>query len=183
VSGHSRNAARFPMPLPEVAPDADLARGEANDVTRDESERVSEHDIANGGLTPRQERFCRAFVAGNNGAGAAREAGYGPAGARQQAHRLLRRADVRSRVRALRHDIAEDNCLDARVLMAKLENVYRRALEFHHFHAAARAVEIQGRLSGHLIDGRRAAAPEDAAGGPPAPRSGAVCGGRENVGR
>ena len=34
------------------------------------------------------------------------------------------------------------------VLLGKLENVYRRAIEDHHFYAAARAIELQAKLTG-----------------------------------
>ena len=39
-------------------------------------------------------------------------------------------------------------------LIGKLEIVYRRAMEDHHFYAAARAVELQARLAGRTAAGR-----------------------------
>ena len=46
-------------------------------------------------LTPQQDAFCLAYVYYGNAAHAAREAGYGPAGARQQGHRLLKPATIK----------------------------------------------------------------------------------------
>ena len=145
MSNASRGAARLPVPFSGTDPSTGVAS-------------ITEHQPAagdGGGLNERMERFCRAYVAGGNGAQAAREAGYAPSAARRQAHRLLRRPDIRQRVHQLQQAIADDACRDSRVLMAKLETVYRKALQAHHFHAAARAVEMQGRLAGYLADGRR----------------------------
>ena len=44
--------------------------------------------------------------------------------------------------------MADDGCRETGVLLGKLENVYNRAIEDHHYVAAARAVEIQARLAG-----------------------------------
>ncbi len=175
MSELSRRADAFAMPVSDRAPlpglATDLPPVSMEEDRGDEDENEVRDDHA-GGLTERHERFCRAFVATSNGARAAREAGYAETGARRQAHRLLRRPEVRRRVRDLRHAIAEDSCLDAMVLMAKLESVYRKALENHHFHAATRAVEVQSRLAGHLVDRRRVTmhdgVRDDAADGAPA---------------
>ena len=99
-------------------------------------------------LTARQERFCRAFVDLANGAYAAREAGYAPGSARQQGNRLLKDRRVRSRIADIQAETAEESCRETDVLLGKLETVYRRAMANHHFHAAARAVELQAKLTG-----------------------------------
>ena len=99
-------------------------------------------------LNPRQERFCHAFVYYANGAHAASEAGYTPRSSRKQGYRLLRTARIRGRIRDIQAQLSRDNCRDMDVLLGKLENVYRRAVEDHHFYAAARAVELQAKLTG-----------------------------------
>jgi|GEM_PF-1681618 len=104
-------------------------------------------------LNDRQERFCRFFTASMNASRAAREAGYSPQTARQQGHRLLQDDRIRSRLQALQKGLGADHGIDPVVLIGKLETVYRRAMEMHHFHAATRAVEVQARISG-LLRGR-----------------------------
>ncbi len=117
-------------------------------------------------LSPRQETFCHSYVYFPNAANAAREAGYEAASARQQGHRLLRTPCVAARVAAIRQRMAEDGCRETGVLLGKLENVHNRAIEDHHYVAAARAVEIQARLAGLMpsVNERlRAGGPPDAA--------------------
>ena len=111
-------------------------------------------------LTARQERFCRAFVELASGAYAARAAGYAPGSARHQGSRLLKDKDVRTRIADIQAETAEESCRETDVLLGKLETVYRRAMENHHFHAAARAVELQAKLTG-----RKAARIASGAGG------------------
>ena len=99
-------------------------------------------------LTPRQERFCQAFVLLANAAYAAREAGYFPKWARKQGSRLMTTGRIRARIGAIQAAMALDNGRDLDTLIGKLEVVYRRAIEDHHYTAAARAVELQARLGG-----------------------------------
>ena len=79
---------------------------------------------------------------------AARSAGYGSKSAKQQGYRLLKTDRIRARIKEIHSALAIDNCSDLKVLLGKLENVYRHAIEDHHFYAAARAVELQAKLSG-----------------------------------
>jgi hypothetical protein len=44
--------------------------------------------------------------------------------------------------------MAEAHCRNLDILLGKLETVYRRAVEDHHFAAAARAIELQAKLAG-----------------------------------
>ena len=46
--------------------------------------------------------------------------------------------------------LARDYALDAQVLLGKLEALYQRAVEDHHFHAGVRAVEAQARIAGRI---------------------------------
>ena len=53
---------------------------------------------------------------------------------------------IRARIREIQSGLAADHGRDMDVLLGKLEIVYRRAIEDHHFYAAARAVELQAKL-------------------------------------
>lgn len=97
-------------------------------------------------LTSRQERFCQAFVVYATASTAAAEAGYSRKSSRKQGYRLLRTDRIRARVREIQSALAADYGRDMDVLLGKLEIVYRRAIEDHHFYAAARAVELQAKL-------------------------------------
>ncbi len=98
-------------------------------------------------LTPRQERFCHEFVNWAQGAVAAREAGYQAKWSRKQGSRLLATERIRARIREIQAQLARDGGADMDTLIGKLEVVYRRAIEDHHFYAAARAVELQAKLT------------------------------------
>ncbi len=99
-------------------------------------------------LKARQERFCRWFVELANAAGAARAAGYAPKAANRAGYRLLRHPRVARRIAEIEAEMARLHSRDGDVLVGKLENVYRRAIVDHQFHAAARAVDLQARISG-----------------------------------
>ena len=99
------------------------------------------------GLTHRQERFCRAFVEYGNASTAARAARYAPRWAANHGYRLLKQPRIRARIGEIQAELARDGCSEMDVFLGKLETIYRRAVEDHHFYAAARAVEIQARLS------------------------------------
>jgi hypothetical protein len=125
-------------------------------------------------LSARHETFCRTFVMNSNATRAAIDAGYSRRTARQQGSRLLGNAAVQERIGQLRAEVARRHCLDADTLMAKLEAVYRRALENHHFYAANRAVELQGRLAGAFPEPAPRAATDATDGGSPAGKPGDV---------
>lgn len=117
-------------------------------------------------LTPRHEAFCQYFVLGGNAAYAAQDAGYAPKSSKNQGYRLMRRARIRARVAEIRSELAGTFALDARVLLGKLEALYLRAIEDHHFHAGVRAVEAQARIAGYV---RGRAAPPTLSGGEDTP--------------
>ncbi len=111
-------------------------------------------------LTPRQERFCHEFVHWAQGAVAAREAGYAAKWSRKQGSRLLATERIRARIREIQAQLAHDGGDGMDTLIGKLEVVYRRAIGDHHFYAAARAVELQAKLTREAA--RRRPAPEQA---------------------
>jgi len=108
-------------------------------------------------LNARQERFCQAFVHFGQATVAAREAGYAPRSCKQQGWRMLRTDRVRSRIRAIQAELADHRGRKHNAIVGKLEVVYQRALEDHHFYAAARAAELQARIVG--VHGARRRAP------------------------
>ncbi len=112
-------------------------------------------------LTPRQERFCHSFVHYSNATVAAVEAGYERPSARKQGSRLLKTARVRARIHEIQAQLARDAGGDMEALIGKLEIIYRRAMEDHHFYAASRAVELQARLVGMAAARRRSLQPPE----------------------
>ena len=101
-------------------------------------------------LNPRHEAFCQYFVLGANATYAARAAGYAPQSCKNQGYRLMRQPRIIARIAAIRRGLARDYALDAQVLLGKLEALYQRAVEDHHFHTGVRAVELQARIAGHV---------------------------------
>lgn len=105
-------------------------------------------------LKPRQDRFCEFFVATGNAADAARQAGYSKRAARNQGHRLLCNPFVAARVRVLQSAIALK--IDPGLILGRLENLYRLAVENGAYRAAARILVLQGRMVGFAYDGMAA---------------------------
>ncbi|NQV82872.1 MAG: terminase small subunit [Rhodospirillales bacterium] len=101
-------------------------------------------------LTYRQEFFCQAFVQGGNASYAAGDAGYTSGSRRQQGWRLMKTARIQDRIREIQAGMAHHHGRDHEVLLGKLENIYRGAIENHQYHAATRAIEAQARLSARM---------------------------------
>jgi hypothetical protein len=99
-------------------------------------------------LKTRHERFCRTFVDCMNATLAAKAAGYAPRTARNAGYRLLRHPRILARITEIQRETAEAQCRNVDILLGKLETIYRRAVDDHHFAAAARAVELQAKLAG-----------------------------------
>ncbi len=97
-------------------------------------------------LIPRQERFCHAFVHYGTATTAARTAGYAPRSSKRQGWRLLRSPRIQARIREIQAGLADHQGRADAAIIGKLEVVYRRALEDHQFHAAARAAQLQGQF-------------------------------------
>ena len=81
-----------------------------------------------------------------NASHAAITAGYTPRSRRQQGWRLMKTRRIAERIRDIQAGLAQDHGRDRDVLIGKLENIYRRAIENHQYHAATRAIEAQARL-------------------------------------
>ena len=61
---------------------------------------------------------------------------------------MLRHPRIAARIAEIEAQTARLHSRTDEVLVGKLENVYRRAIVDHQFHAAARAVELQARIRG-----------------------------------
>ena len=81
---------------------------------------------------------------GGNASHAAMDAGYKPRSRAQQGWRLMKTRRIAERIREIQVGLATGR--DRDVLIGKLENIYRRAIENHQYHAATRAIEAQARL-------------------------------------
>ena len=103
-------------------------------------------------LNSRQETFCHAYASGANGTQAARQAGYGTAGAANQASRLLQNPDVAERIGEFHADAAAARTEAAQSLMDKLEPVYQTGLDSDDVDTVLQVVELQARIAG-LISG------------------------------
>ncbi len=84
---------------------------------------------------------------GGNASLAAISAGYKSRWRAQQGWRLMKTQRITGRIREIQAGLAQDHGRDRDVLIGKLENIYRRAIENHQYHAATRAIEAQARLA------------------------------------
>jgi hypothetical protein len=117
-------------------------------------------------LTPRQDAFCRAFAAGGSAAAAARAAGYGAAGARTQAWRLLRQRPVRRRLMELHETARAGKSVFAGRIFAQAEALRAKAQAEGDPRLALRAMDMQLRIArdyGVPLGALLEATPEEAA--------------------
>lgn len=74
-------------------------------------------------LEPRQERFCQEYVKDLNGTQAAIRAGYSEKAAKEQASRLLTKANVLQLIDALQAKVAEKAGVDSEQVLRELSRV------------------------------------------------------------
>lgn len=99
-------------------------------------------------LTERQDAFCRAYVECPVAGKAARLAGYSPAGARQQASRLLKHPLIIRRIHELREVRGKDYQVRRDTIIDQAEAVYEAAMEKADYYAAMQALTMKARLAG-----------------------------------
>ncbi len=80
-------------------------------------------------LTKKQEMFCREYVKDHNGTQAAIRAGYSPESARQQAHRMLTKDYIRSRVHAIQIEECEKKSINEQSVLLGLQENYERCMQ------------------------------------------------------
>lgn len=105
-------------------------------------------------LNARQELFVKAYVLGKSASEAAREAGYAKGTCRHAAYNLLRRPHIAAAVDKAKQEIQDSTKITAESLMQKLEDAYQLAINSkpRQMTAAARMLELQGKLAGLLIE-------------------------------
>ena len=125
-------------------------------------------------LNARQEAFARNIAEGRRQREAYRSAGYAPTSdevADVNASRLLRHAQVQSRIRELQAAQAEASQITAERLLAELEEARSLALSLGQAGAAVAASMGRAKLCGLLVDKRECDAPADTRSG----RAGRSC--------
>ena len=105
-----------------------------------------------GGLTPKQQRFCREFLVDLNGTKASVRAGYSERTAYSQASRLLKNAKVAARIAELQAETAKRLEVTVDSVMADLEGLCSSAVAAKQFGPAVRAKELQGKRLGMFVD-------------------------------
>ena len=80
-------------------------------------------------LTKKQEEFCREYVKDHNGTQAAIRAGYSPESARQQAHRMLTKDYILSRVHAIQIEECEKKSINEQSVLLGLQETYERCMQ------------------------------------------------------
>ncbi len=106
----------------------------------------------NGGLNPRQQRFCECFVACGNATQAAKEAGYSDRTAYAQASRLLRNVKVDTRIRELQAAAAKRSEITADRVLQMLIDSYHDAKAAKQHGPAVRAAELLGKYLAMFVD-------------------------------
>ena len=79
--------------------------------------------MKNGGLTAKQDRFCREYVVDLNASRAARKAGYKAKTARQQGQRLLTKVDVQQRIAELQAEVTHRLGIKAENVLHELTRI------------------------------------------------------------
>jgi phage terminase small subunit len=108
---------------------------------------------------PRHERFCQIFPRGKM-QGLSQGEIYRLAGfsaqsdhsAETMASRLMQRPDIRNRIAEIAQYSVTKAQIDVDNLLSKTERVYHQSVEDREHGSANKAVELQGKLSGNLVD-------------------------------
>ena len=106
-------------------------------------------------LTPRQAKFVREYLVDGNGARAAVAAGYGVAGSRVAAHRLLTNANVQKALQVRQSADATKLSIQRNDVLQSLLKAYNLALERCNPAAMVSAARECGRLMGYYAPERQ----------------------------
>ena len=100
-------------------------------------------------MTPRERKFCEFFASGfYSKAGAAREAGYNPAGAGDIGSRLLKRPDIKKLVTQLLDEDKAFRALDGEYVKQQLGKIAHRAEGSGQYTEALSALDKLGKVHG-----------------------------------
>ena len=103
-------------------------------------------------LTPRQKRFCQAYMTSPTAKEAVIEAGYSSKGATVTATKLIKRPEIKEHIAKLEADAAERNNIDQDELVKRLRDNYDSAKDAKQYNACNRAVELEAKMGGLLKD-------------------------------
>jgi phage terminase small subunit len=103
-------------------------------------------------LNPRHAAFVRFYLESCHGTEAAEKAGYARKHCGQEAHRLLKRDDVRAAIDAARATLADSGIYDLERAMAEAAEGIRFALATGNANAAATLIMHRAKLNGLLIE-------------------------------
>ena len=106
-------------------------------------------------LTPRQAKFVHEYLVDGNGARAAVAAGYGVAGSRVAAHRLLTNANVQKALQARHSADATRLSVQRNDVLQSLLKAYNMALEQCNPAAMVSAARECGRMMGYYAPERQ----------------------------
>jgi len=109
-------------------------------------------NATNGGLTPKQQRFVRAYLKTGNASQAYRDSydcnGSADTTINRNAHALLQNAKIAARVEQLEQEAAEVARLDKSMVLAVLLQTARNAEKWEQAGPAARCWELLGKALG-----------------------------------
>ena len=107
-------------------------------------------------LSTRQEAFCRHYATSGNAADAARQAGYSERSARQTGCALLERPYIVERLRRIRLSWKRTERDEARILLARLEQVWDAAVASGSAYTMLRVLRFQAEITGLTQPANRA---------------------------
>ena len=105
-------------------------------------------------MLPRQQKFAEEYVKDHHGTNAAKRAGYSEIRAHVTASELLKRPDVSAYVSRLELETREGTGITVAGQLAKLRQVFAGALEDGSWGAAIKAVELESKMTGVLVERR-----------------------------
>lgn len=104
-------------------------------------------------MTPRQQKFVAAYLAGKSGTQAAIDAGYAPKAARTRAYDLLHHnPHVKAALEEAREALKTQANFNADRAMAELNDAIAFARETKNATAFARCIELKAKLAGLLTE-------------------------------
>jgi len=105
-------------------------------------------------MLPKQQKFAEEYVKDHHGTNAAKRAGYSEVRAHVTASELLKRPDVSAYVGRLELEQREGSGVTIPIQLAKLRQVFAGALEDGSWGAAIKAIELESKMMGLLIERR-----------------------------
>jgi len=105
-------------------------------------------------MNEKRQRFVEQFLVDNNGAAAARRAGYSAGCAKVTASRLLTDANVSAAIRTGQAKLSADVQITQQLLLNELWNDHQAANAAGHWSASIRAVEVMAKMTGNLVERR-----------------------------